>query len=85
MAEVKVYTVPGCVDCAAVKYLLSEAGIEFEEVDVADTPHAREALELLSGRRSLPQVFVGNRFVGQVSEVRFLIAQGRLDAFTDSR
>ena len=83
MAQVKVYTVPGCVDCAAAKYLLREAGIAFEEVDIGETPHAREALELLSGRRSVPQVFVGNRFIGQVAEVRYLIEKGRLDAFTD--
>lgn len=80
MAEerLRVYTVPGCLDCAAVKALLRRAGVPFEEVDVSQLKHAREALALLSGRTSLPQVFLGGRFIGQVGEVRHLLASGEL-------
>lgn len=74
----RVYTVPGCIDCGAVKQLLEQANIPYEEVNVEQVPGAREALSLLSGRQSLPQVFVGDRFLGQVAEIRFLIASGRL-------
>lgn len=77
MTEVTVYTVPNCIDCAAVKNLLSEAGIPYREVDISQIPHSREALEMLSGLKSVPQVFVGSRFIGQVSEVRYLIRTGK--------
>ncbi len=78
MTAVRVYTVPGCIDCGAVKRLLEQAKIPYEEINVEQVPGAREALSLLSGRQSLPQVFVGNRFLGQVGEIRFLVASGRL-------
>lgn len=80
MSMVTVYTVPNCIDCAAVKHLLHEAHIPFKEVDVSEVPQSRDALEMLSGLRSLPQVFVGNRFIGQVSEVRYLIRTGKIAA-----
>lgn len=73
-----VYTVPDCLDCAAIKHLLAQAGVPFREVDVSAVPAARDALELLSGRRSLPQVYAGSRFIGQVAEIRYLLATGRL-------
>lgn len=78
MPTVTVYTVPHCLDCAAVKNLLAQAGIPYREVDISRIPGGREALALLSGLRSVPQVFVGDRFIGQVFEVRHLIHTGRL-------
>ena len=78
MPVLTVYTVPNCFDCAAVKYLLSEAGIPFREVDISQIPGSREALALLSGVRSAPQVFLGPRFLGQVAEVRYLVRSGKL-------
>ena len=77
MASVTVYTVPNCLDCGAVKHLLDRAGIPYREVDISRIPESRDALELLSGLRSVPQVFVGNQFIGQVSEVRYLIETGK--------
>ncbi|MBO8142860.1 MAG: glutaredoxin [Firmicutes bacterium] len=78
MNQVTVYTVPNCLDCGAVKNLLRQAGIPFREVDISRIPQSREALALLSGLRSMPQVFVGDRFIGQVAEVRHLIRTGKL-------
>lgn len=77
MISVTVYTVPNCLDCGAVKRLLERHGIPYREVDISRIPGSREALELLSGLRSVPQVFIGNRFVGQVSEVRYLLETGK--------
>ncbi|OUN01209.1 MAG: hypothetical protein BAA04_12820 [Firmicutes bacterium ZCTH02-B6] len=78
MPQVTVYTVPNCLDCAAVKRLLEQAGIPYREVDISQIPGSREALALLSGLRSVPQVFLGDRFIGQVFEVRHLIHTGKL-------
>lgn len=79
MASVTVYTVPNCLDCGAVKHLLDSAGIPYREVDISRIPGSREALELLSGLRTVPQVFIGNRFIGQVAEVRYLIETGKFE------
>lgn len=78
MPDVTVYTVPNCFDCAAVKHLLTEAGIPFREVDISQIPGSRDALAMLSGVRSAPQVFLGTRFIGQVAEVRYLVRSGKL-------
>lgn len=75
---VTVYTVPRCLDCAAVKNLLAEAGVPFREVDISRIPHARQALQLLSGIETMPQVFIGSRFIGQVAEIRYLVRTGKL-------
>lgn len=78
MPVLTVYTVPNCFDCAAVKHLLGEAGIPFREVDISEIPESREALAMLSGVQSVPQVFLGSRFLGQVAEVRYLVRTGKL-------
>lgn len=83
MPNVKVYTVPNCLDCAAVKWLLIEAGVSFEEVDISSIAHGREALALLSGLKSVPQVFAGDRFIGQVGEIRRLAMTGKLQQIID--
>lgn len=71
------YTVPNCLDCAAVKNLLEGAGIPFREVDISQVPGSRDALAMLSGLHTVPQVYIGSRFVGQVFEVRTLIQTGQ--------
>ena len=84
-ARIRVFTVPGCLDCAAVKALLRQADVAFEEVDVSDIPNSREALALLSGLQSVPQVYLDGRFIGQVAEVRHLVMTGRLSRLLADR
>lgn len=78
MAEVTIYTVPNCMDCAAVKNLLSQEGIAYREIDISEIPQSREALAMLSGFSTVPQVFVGRQFIGQVADIRYMIQTGRL-------
>lgn len=73
-----VYTVPNCLDCAAVKHLLTEAGVSYREIDISTIPGSREALEMLSGFKTVPQVFVGSKYIGQVADVRYLVQTGQL-------
>lgn len=79
-----VYTVPDCLDCAAVKNLLTEAGISYREVDISQIPDSREALALLSGFRTVPQVFVGGQFIGQVADIRYLLQSGKITSILNS-
>lgn len=72
------YTVPNCLDCAAVTFLLDEAGVDYETVDISEVPGAREALAMLSGLMSVPQVYIDGKFCGQVAEIRHLVRTGRL-------
>ena len=66
---VTVYTTDFCGYCLRVKSLLERQGIAYTEVNVADHPGLREKLLEMSGRRTLPQVYVGERFVGGADEI----------------
>lgn len=85
MTQLTVYTVPNCIDCAAVKNLLQTAGVPFHEVDISQVPGSREALSLLSGLSSVPQVFHGNQFIGQVFEIRTLVQTGEIQRLAESQ
>jgi glutaredoxin 3 len=78
MPEVTVYTGSFCGYCEQVRALLERRGIAFTEVSVEDHPDLREKLLARSGRRTLPQVYVGERYVGGASELAELDRRGEL-------
>jgi glutaredoxin 3 len=78
MPEVTVYTGSFCGSCLQVTSLLERRGIAYSELSVEDHPGLREELLERSGRRTLPQVFVGERFIGGADELRALDASGEL-------
>ena len=78
MPDVTVYTGSFCGSCLQVTSLLTRRGIAYAEVSVEDDPGLREKLLERSGRRTLPQVFVGERFIGGADELRTLDASGEL-------
>lgn len=57
MADVVIYTKPGCPYCAAAKKHFTESGIAFEEVDVKASPaNAEKALKISGGERIVPVI-----------------------------
>jgi GrxC family glutaredoxin len=81
MAEsrIVVYTTPFCGYCGAAKRLLTEKGAEFTEIDVMfDAERKREMIER-SGRRTVPQIFVGDRHIGGFDELSALEDRGELN------
>lgn len=79
MPAVTVYTGSFCGYCLQVTSLLERRGIAYAEVNVEDEPGLREKLLARSGRRTLPQVFVGERYIGGADEIRALDASGELN------
>jgi len=78
MPAVTVYTGSFCGYCDQVRTLLERRGIAFTEVSVEDHPDLREKLLARSGRRTLPQVYVGERYVGGAAELAALDRTGDL-------
>jgi glutaredoxin 3 len=71
--DVRIYVKPGCPYSAGAKRLLDEKGIRYEEIDVVEHPERRAEMERLSdGRRTLPQIFFGERHVGGYEELQEL-------------
>ncbi len=79
MATVTVYTTPYCPFCRRAKILLSSKNIEFREVDVSDYAQ-REELEARTKWPTVPQIFIGEEFIGGSDELQALDDEGRLDA-----
>ena len=78
MPVVTVFTGSFCGYCTQVNTLLERRGIAYRERSVEDEPGLREELLARSGRRTLPQVFVGERYIGGADEIRVLDASGEL-------
>jgi glutaredoxin 3 len=79
MARVEIYTKSWCGYCHRAKALLARKGVSFEEIDVTDDPAREQEMIRRSGRRTVPQVFIGGQSVGGSDELAALEAQGRLD------
>jgi glutaredoxin 3 len=81
MAKVLVYTMNYCSYCEAAKRLLKGKGIAFEEILVADDDDATwKRLQKETGYRTMPQIFIGDRFVGGYVQLAALERNGELDA-----
>jgi glutaredoxin 3 len=80
MTKVKMYTTPICPYCVRAKHLLRKKGVEVEEIDIFMDSEARAEMEAKSGgRRSVPQIFVGETHVGGCDELYAMDREGKLD------
>ena len=61
--EVSLFTKPGCPFCTKAKKLLTEAGYEYEEISLG-TQASLASLKAVSGRDTVPQVFIGGKHIG---------------------
>ena len=79
-----IYTTRLCAYCVAAKRLLGARGIAYEEVDVTGDDAKREWLVRETGRRTVPQIFFGERPLGGYVELRALDQSGELAAMLAS-
>ena len=84
MAKGEIYTTPICPYCHAAKALLADKGVDYVEKSVVD-PEARALMvERAHGRRTVPQIFIGDTHVGGYDDMAALDRQGRLDPLLGS-
>jgi glutaredoxin 3 len=77
-SDVIVYTTRTCGYCFVAKRLLSKRGIAFEEVDVTGDAAKREWLVQVTGRRTVPQIFIRGESIGGYEELAALDRSGAL-------
>jgi glutaredoxin 3 len=78
--EVVIYTSGWCGYCSRARALLEHKGIAFREIRVDEDPAERQAMLARSGgRRTVPQIFVGERHIGGSEELYALERSGELD------
>jgi glutaredoxin 3 len=74
-----IYSSDWCPFCVNAKRLLDQKGVIYEEIKVDTQPAKRAEMVKLSGRTSVPQIFIGNTYVGGCDELYALERQGQLD------
>jgi glutaredoxin 3 len=79
MSQVIMYTTSWCPYCRAAKSLFAAKKIEFTEIDVTEDPKLRVDMERLSGRRTVPQIFINGNPIGGYDDACALDASGELD------
>lgn len=78
---VKVYTTPICPYCANAKQLLQSKGGDYEEIGMHDisSDERRALMQKTNNYRTVPQIFVGDTFIGGFDELNQFNQQGKLD------
>ena len=79
MPPVKMYTTAVCPYCVRAKQFLKSKGVDsIEEVRVDLDPQARDSMMQSTGRRTVPQIFIGDIHVGGCDDLLALDASGGL-------
>jgi len=80
MKKVTVYTSGSCPYCIMAKELLEDKDVEIEERRIdRDPKYIDEAIERSGGRRTVPQIFIGDYHVGGYDDLSALDDKGELD------
>ena len=79
MKSVKMYTTAACPFCIRAKQILKARGVEqIDEVRIDMLPAERATMMEVTGRRTVPQIFIGDTYVGGCDELYELEHQGKL-------
>ena len=73
------YTSAGCGYCEGAKHLFGKKGVSFTEIRVDKEAGKREEMEQRSQRDSVPQIFIGDTYVGGFDELVDLDMDDELD------
>ena len=84
MAKVLMYSTRVCPYCRMAERLLEKKGVQAEKVMVDENPARRDEMVRLSGRTSVPQIFIDATHVGGYMELAELERAGRLDMLLDN-
>ena len=79
MQPVKMYATGTCPYCIRAKQILQAKGAQIEEIRVDLDPSQRAVMTELTGRRMVPQIFIGSTHVGGHDDLVALDARGGLD------
>lgn len=79
MQEVTIYTTQYCPYCIRAKQLLAERGVQsLNEIKVDHDPEQRQIMMERTGRRTVPQIYVGDTHVGGCDDLVALDQRGAL-------
>jgi len=79
MAPVRIYVTDYCGYCRAAEALLRRKGVPFEAIDCTGDPTTRRKLVELTGRTTVPQIFIADVPIGGYTDLAQLEKAGELD------
>lgn len=86
MTDITIYTTELCGYCWRAKALLDNKGVAFTEIDVSYDPAERaRMMARAGGSRTVPQIFIGQTYVGGCDELYALNAKGGLDPLLEMK
>jgi glutaredoxin 3 len=81
MKKVEIYSTKICPYCVRAKTLLDSKGAAYTEIDVTNDDALRDKMVARAGgKRSVPQIFIGDKHVGGCDDLYALNSKGELDA-----
>ena len=81
MAKIRMYSTAVCPFCVRAERLLNSKGVtDIEKIRVDLDPRQREEMINKTGRRTVPQIYIGDRHVGGFEELAALEHAGKLDS-----
>ena len=85
MKKVTMYSGDPCPYCGAAKALLKTKNVEIQEIDIwKDPAKAKEMLQKTNGSRSIPQIFIGDHYIGGNDKLQEANRNGELDKLLKS-
>ena len=84
MAAVTMYTTGVCPYCQMAERLLKSKGVEVDKIRVDLEPLRRQEMMERTGRRTVPQIYVGETHVGGYDDLAALDRAGKLDPLLNS-
>ena len=78
------YCTAACPFCQAAERLLVEKGVQIDKVRVDLEPARRAEMQQKSGRRTVPQIWIGERHIGGCDDLYDLDRQGGLDPLLEA-
>jgi glutaredoxin 3 len=80
MANILMYTTAVCPYCINAEKLLISKGVkEIHKIRIDQEPEKREEMMQRTGRRTVPQIYIGERHIGGFDDLRALDLAGGLD------
>lgn len=79
MKDIIIYTKNYCPYCKRAVTLLKNKGVKFKEVDVTYDQKTFKEIEMRTGWDTVPQIFIGDQFIGGCDDMHHLEKKGELD------
>lgn len=78
--DVKIYSSKFCGYCVAAERLLSSKGVSYQLIKVDEDPEMFRVMTETTGRRTVPQIFIGEHHVGGFDDLSAINQSGELDS-----